>query len=145
MRAPTKRPCSVCRRWFEPNPRVGDRQRTCGDPTCRREQKRRTQGAWSARNPAYWTERRLRAQAERLATEGAPLRGPPAALREIPLDFAQDAMSAEALVIIVLFARLQHRAAQDAMLRHLAEITTELARLRLRLAQAETEAQGRGS
>jgi hypothetical protein len=36
-----KRPCRVCRRWFMPNPRLKDRQMTCGEATgekaaCRR-------------------------------------------------------------------------------------------------------------
>ena len=32
-----KRPCRVCRRWFQPDARLGDRQKTCGDPECKRE------------------------------------------------------------------------------------------------------------
>ncbi len=29
-----KRPCSICRRWFRPDPRVGDRQHACTKPEC---------------------------------------------------------------------------------------------------------------
>ena len=29
-----KRPCTICRRWFRPDPRVGDRQHACGKPEC---------------------------------------------------------------------------------------------------------------
>lgn len=32
-----KRPCRICRRWFAPNPKLRDRQMTCGDPACKRE------------------------------------------------------------------------------------------------------------
>ena len=36
-----KRPCSICRRWFRPDVRVGSRQRACGRPEC---QTARSQG-----------------------------------------------------------------------------------------------------
>ena len=29
-----KRPCRSCRKWFRPHARVGDRQKTCGQPGC---------------------------------------------------------------------------------------------------------------
>ena len=124
----SKKPCSVCRRRFAPDARVGDRQRTCGDPECRREQKRRTQAQWSERNPSYWSERRLRDQAARLqdSENEAGLAGPPPGLAGLPADWAQDAIGPEGLVIIVFLARLLYRAMQDAMKRQRVEITREI-------------------
>ena len=29
-----KRPCRSCRKWFRPHARLGDRQKTCGEPGC---------------------------------------------------------------------------------------------------------------
>lgn len=43
-----KRPCRICRKWFTPNPRVGDRQKTCGDHECMRK--------WHARKCAEWNK-----------------------------------------------------------------------------------------
>ena len=61
MRArPRKRPCRICGKWFEPEPRVGDRQRTCGRPECQREWHRRTCADWRRRNPDYDREGRYR-------------------------------------------------------------------------------------
>ncbi len=137
------KPCSVCRRWFTPTARVGDRQRTCGEPSCRREQKRRTQAGWTARHPDYWAERRVRAQADRLATERGPLRGPPPGLREIPFELAQDAMGVQAFVIIVLLARIQHRATQDAIKRYLSGITRDRDPIQPSFAQDATEVPSR--
>jgi hypothetical protein len=134
-----KKPCSVCRRWFQPNPRVGERQRTCGSADCRRAHKRRTQRAWVERHPDYWTEQRLAAQAERAVAA----RGPPPEVRRLPLAFAQDAMGAQALVFVLLLARLQHRALQDAMRAQHAEFTSELARLGVGAAQDAMEAERR--
>lgn len=60
-----KKPCSVCGRWFFPDPRVGARQRTCGGE-CSSARRRRAQAAWRERHPEYWAAARLRAAAERL-------------------------------------------------------------------------------
>ncbi|MEA3416175.1 MAG: hypothetical protein U9R02_08490 [Thermodesulfobacteriota bacterium] len=34
---PRKRPCRVCRRWFLPDGRLKNRQKTCGNPECQRK------------------------------------------------------------------------------------------------------------
>lgn len=57
--APRKRPCRICRRWFEPHPRAGDRQRVCSDEACQAERHRRSDKAWRARNPDYDKKRRV--------------------------------------------------------------------------------------
>lgn len=54
-----KRPCGICRRWFEPHPRAGDRQAVCCAPACQRERHRRSCAAWHDENPGYATKRRL--------------------------------------------------------------------------------------
>ena len=41
-----KRPCRICRKWFAPNPRVGNRQKTCGSKECRKK--------WHAKKCAQW-------------------------------------------------------------------------------------------
>jgi hypothetical protein len=49
-----KRPCKVCRRWFRPNPRVGDEQMTCGRPKCKREWHRKKCAEWNRKNREYF-------------------------------------------------------------------------------------------
>jgi hypothetical protein len=49
-----KRRCPFCRRWFHPHPRLKERQKTCGRPDCRRQQKRKTNQQWRARHPDYF-------------------------------------------------------------------------------------------
>lgn len=51
-----KRPCRVCRRWFRPNPRVGDVQMTCGMPKCKREWHRKKCAEWNRENREYFKE-----------------------------------------------------------------------------------------
>jgi len=62
----TKRPCRICRIWFEPDPHAAGRQRVCGKEGCRREAHRRECQRWRERNPKYDVERRFR---ERLLGE----------------------------------------------------------------------------
>jgi hypothetical protein len=58
----TKKPCSICRRWFETHPRAGSRQRVCSAVECQRERQPRAVAAWRKRNPDYDGENRLRAK-----------------------------------------------------------------------------------
>ena len=46
--------CPFCRRWYHPHPRLNRRQRTCGRPECRRQQKQRSNQQWRAKNPDYF-------------------------------------------------------------------------------------------
>lgn len=41
-----RRRCRICKRLFTPDPRVGDRQRACGDKACQRERHRLACQAW---------------------------------------------------------------------------------------------------
>ena len=51
-----KRPCKVCRRWFRPNPRVGDAQMTCGRTKCKRQWHRKKCTEWNKKNREYFKE-----------------------------------------------------------------------------------------
>ena len=128
-----KKPCSVCRRWFTPDPRVRGSQRTCGDGGCQAEQRRRQQGRWRKRHPGYQAERRLREQVERAGATvepggGAPadrappevrkklpIHAPPALLRRVPFDFVQDAFGPEGVVLVAFLVRLFDGTLQTAM------------------------------
>jgi hypothetical protein len=49
-----RRRCPFCHRWFRPHPRLEERQKTCGRPECRREQKRRFNQKWRNKHPDYF-------------------------------------------------------------------------------------------
>jgi hypothetical protein len=113
-----KKPCSVCRRWFVPNARVGQRQRTCGTAPCREMQRRRTQARWRKANPGYWRDLRLHEQMEKARRRGAvqaPAASEPAMVAAIPWQQAQDAMGPEAAVFIAFVVRLAARQARSAL------------------------------
>lgn len=64
-----RRPCRICKRWFEVDPRVGARHRTCGEASCRAAQNRRACKKWRKEHPDHVVAQRLR---KRLPAEPAP-------------------------------------------------------------------------
>jgi hypothetical protein len=83
-----KKPCRICRKWFRPDIRVGQRQRTCGRPECQKALRKLTLADWRSRNPDYFTAWRIQAR-------GKPKQPPeplrlPAPLSDLPWDIAQD-------------------------------------------------------
>ena len=103
-----KRPCRICRRWFRPHPRTGDRQRVCGDLACQRERHRRACGRWRCRNPDYDREDRLR---RRLREADAKARG-----AGLNWSAARDAVGLEVVVVIEEASRDLQSWARDAVL-----------------------------
>lgn len=108
-----KRPCSECRRWFQPDPRVGARQRTCGSPECRRARHRRADRAWHARHPDYDRGRRWQRKLAQAEQTGSPTRPETRPLAKVPWDVAQDEMGLQVVVIIMELAKVLVRHAQD--------------------------------
>lgn len=49
--------CEICGVSFEPDPRVGIRQKACFAPSCQHERKRRSHAAWVIQNPDYFKGR----------------------------------------------------------------------------------------
>ena len=106
-----KRPCTICRRWFRPNPRVGARQHACSKPECQAARRKKTQARWRARNPDYATAYRIQ---QRGARESAPepLRLP-APLSQLPWDLAKDEFGAQGAEFIGVMGALLLRSAKD--------------------------------
>ena len=102
------RPCRICRRWFQPDPRAGPRQRTCSRPQCQRERHRRSCASWHERNPDYDSETRLRL---RLGAE----RPKTAELGLLPWSAARDAVGLEVLVVLEEVVRLLVSTLRDAV------------------------------
>lgn len=56
----TTRPCAICRRWFEVDPRVGKRHRVCGGEACRASRNKRACAKWRAEHPDEVKATRIR-------------------------------------------------------------------------------------
>ena len=111
-----KRPCRVCRRWFQPHPRAGSRQTVCSQPECQRERHRRASLAWWRRNPDYNSEGRLRERVNRgKSAEGIVDLGCNP-MQRLDWDAVQDAVGLEVAVIIEESGKVVGEWVQDAVL-----------------------------
>lgn len=70
MAAP--RPCRICRRWFRPDPKVGDRQHACSDPACRKEAHRRACRKWRGEHQRRIRIERFEARLVEAEAPGSP-------------------------------------------------------------------------
>ena len=140
---PKKRPCRVCRRWFTPNQRLGDRQRTCGDRECQREWHARKCAEWNRKNRAYFKEIYLRGRLESFGS-GPPARSPSSCpscrindppRRSSPLDLpqevVQEVIEVKQLIIIEYIVRLLMKGVQEVMHTQLVEKQIGIRRLPL--------------
>jgi hypothetical protein len=111
-----KRPCRICRRWFTPHPRVGDRQKTCGRPHCKEEWHRKKCTEWNRKNPEYFRSNYLH---KKLDGVGRPERvGGVCPVRSrfrsgLPHEKVQEVMGVEPLVIMEYLVQLLLRRFQE--------------------------------
>ncbi len=118
-----KRPCRICRRWFLPNARAGNRQKVCSDPACQRERHRRSCRDWHLDNPGYDREDRLRSKLVKAAE--APLTSADPLPVRIDAEAARDAVGMEVAVVIEETGKVLTDWVRDAMLAQAKRITRE--------------------
>lgn len=106
-----KRPCSICRHWFRPHPRVGARQHACSKPECQLVRRQRTQWDWRAHNPEYAAGYRIQQRAAKKQSP-EPLRLP-APLNQLPWDLAKDEFGLKGTDFIAVMGALLLRTAKD--------------------------------
>jgi len=112
MREARKRPCTICRRWFRPDARVGVRQRACAKPECQAARRQKTQASWRNRNQGYAIAWRLDRRAAQAPQPPEPLRLP-APLNQLPWEFAKDQFGAQGADFIGVMGALILRTAKD--------------------------------
>src|SRR5713101_456809 len=117
-----KRPCSICRRWFRPDPRVGDRQHACGKPECQTSRRQKTQASWRRRNPGYAIAWRIDQRAAQTPSPSEPLRLP-APLNQLPWELAKDQFGFQGADFIGVMGALMVRAAKDRFRAYLTDPT----------------------
>src|SRR6266567_3353137 len=109
-----KRPCSICRRWFRPDPRVGGRHHACGKPECQTSRRQKTQASWRRRNPGYAVAYLIDQRAAQIKPAAEPLRLP-APLNQLPWDLAKDQFGAQGADFVGVMGALMVRSAKDQM------------------------------
>ena len=116
-----KRPCSICRRWFRPDPRIGSRQRACQKPECQDARRKKKQKSWRERNPDYFIARRIKDRSGQ-ARPPEPLRLPPP-LSRLPWDIAQSQFGTEGADFIGIMGTVLLRAGQSQFRSYVTEDT----------------------
>jgi len=137
-----KRPCSICRRWFLPDVRVGERQRTCGLAACQQARHEQTHAAWRAENRDYDRDRRWRltiGAAKDDPTAAPPAANAPAPIAGVPWDVVQTEMRVEGRVILAGVVRVVGAYVQTEMRRQATEIMAGVVRHAPGVAQTEME------
>ncbi len=121
MAEPRKRPCSICRRWFRPNARVGDRQHSCSRVECQTARRKKTQAQWRAKNPDYGSAYRLQ-QRSAQTQPPEPLQLPPP-LNQLPWDLAKDQFGVLGADFLGVMGALLLRCGKDQLSVHLIDST----------------------
>ena len=134
-----KRPCRICRRWFMPNPRLKDRQMTCGKPECKREWHRRKCREWNRKNSVIFRSNYLKGkldaalqwQKAKSHSDKSKRIGPPRSrlTSGLPFSDVQEVIGIEHLVIIEYLAQLIVQRFQDALRSQVIVNTGKLDRL----------------
>ena len=127
-----KRPCRICRHWFMPNPRVKDRQKTCGDPECQKKWRKKKCTEWNRKNPDYFSANYL--QKKIIAATETQNQSPSLKLNNrlksgLPFSCFQEVISIQQAVIIEYFGQLLFRRFQEVFMSQLTVMTGETVRL----------------
>jgi len=120
-----KRPCRICGKWFWPDPRVGQRQRTCTAEECQCKRRARTQAAWRRANPEYAIAYRLQKRAAVPERERPEARHPPP-MDRLPWDLAKDEFKAQGSDFLEAFGQVILTRVKDEIREQVAVITSEL-------------------
>ncbi len=121
-----KRPCSICRKWFLPDHRVGACQYVCSSLDCQRERHRRNCTAWRRDNPDCSVgAERLRKRVvpeEKKSPTGDPM-------RQVAWHVVRDETSMEHAVITEEIGRVLTSWVRDEMDVQLVEIKGRIGRV----------------
>ena len=94
------RPCSVCGKWFEPHPRVGKRQKTCGRASCKAELHQRARRRWREAHPDWDREDRLRRRVRKAEGEVSEAARQADPMRQMAWGDAREVVGLEVSVIV---------------------------------------------
>ena len=109
-----------------PHPRLKERQKTCGDPACKKEWHRRKCAEWNRSNSDYfkanYLQKKLDAQSATTPVKSRLKTG-------LPLERVQEVIGIKHLVIIEYLAQLLVQRFQDLIWRQVTVNTRQVGRL----------------
>jgi hypothetical protein len=142
-----KKPCCICRRWSQPDPRIGARQRTCGAEQCQRKRRAESNRRWRKLNPTYDAGRRLQSkldanQEEICAAQSKRKKAPesapdPGKRLQVAWDVLQAEIGAKPTVILQEIAEVQRKCAQAEIRQQVSDIKKQFVTVGGNRTQAE--------
>ena len=124
-----KRPCRICRRWFMPNARLKDRQMTCAAPECKRQWHRKKCTEWNRKNSDYFKANYLQKKLDAAEQSGGICKVKSRLKSGLPLEFVQEVISIQHIIIIEYFGQLLFRRFQEVLKGQLAVNTGKVSGL----------------
>jgi hypothetical protein len=119
-----KRPCRICKRWFSPNPRLKDRQMTCGEESCKREWHRRKCAQWNRENSEPIKKERLAQKLKAAAWAGGQTKlsaetpsCPASVQSEHLLPWIQEVITVQVIIMLDYLVRHSVKHAQEVIRR----------------------------
>lgn len=119
-RAPTrKKPCRICRRWFLPDVRLKDRQKTCGRTECKRQWHNKKCAQWYRTNIDYFKANYLQKKIDAVAGDeplptDKPKSHPPKVTTSriktgLPVAYVQELVGVKHIIIIEYLVQQLHQ------------------------------------
>ena len=136
-----KRPCRICGKWFMPNPRLGDRQKTCGAKLCKQQWHTARCAEWNRQNRSYFKENYLKSRIDSVSGAAADSPPPSSSISRakpgspapsplhLPREAVQEVIGVQRLVIIEYIVRLLQRDVQEVIRTQHLEISKEFRQL----------------
>ena len=127
-----KRPCRICRKWFIPNPRVGDRQKTCGSIECKQKWSNKKCAQWNRKNRATfqtnYLDKKLQAVKNQENSSDKPL-SQSGKNSKLPQELIQKVIGTQEFVIAQYLSQVLLRSVQEVIRTQNADIINEVKRL----------------
>jgi len=124
-RKSNKRPCRICRKWFSPDPRVGDRQKTCGAKDCQAKWHTKKCQEWNKKNKAYFNEIYLNKKLAVINEADHQIVSSSVQSSQLPRKLIQEVIGVQHLVIMEYVNRLLLRSFKEVILRQLPGINKQ--------------------
>lgn len=130
-----KRPCRICRKWFAPNPRVGNRQKTCGSKECKKKWHAKKCAQWNRQNRACFQTTYLSKKLQAVQNQETVIEKPDSQLpksgisSKLPQEVIQEVIGAQQLVIAEYLSQVLLKSVQEVIRTQRADILEEVKRL----------------
>ncbi|HIP38337.1 MAG TPA: hypothetical protein EYG88_02935 [Desulfocapsa sulfexigens] len=130
-----KRPCRICRKWFAPNPRVGNRQKTCGAKECRDKWHAKKCSQWNRQNRVYFQGINLSKKLQAVQNQETAIGKPPSQLPKsgispkLPQEVIQEVIGVQLFVIVEYLSQVLLRSVQEVIRIQHTDILKEVRRL----------------